>query len=104
MIAREKYTGVNSITFNKKFKNDGNCYEYLSLVKWEDVFICRKCKNDKYYEGKNIIEPLIGKMQGNKSPTHYRCDSDDHKAGGDTVPAHDTTKHSGPFTPVDTIK
>ena len=55
MIAREKYTGVNSITFNKKFKNDGNCYEYLSLVKWEDVFICRKCKNDKYYEGKNII-------------------------------------------------
>jgi hypothetical protein len=35
MIAREKFTGVNSITFNRRFKDDNDCYEYLSLVKWE---------------------------------------------------------------------
>lgn len=39
MIAREKFTGVNSITFNKNFKDDNDCYEYLSLIKWEVGFI-----------------------------------------------------------------
>jgi hypothetical protein len=51
MIARDKYIGVNSITFNKRFKDENDCYQYLSLVKWEKGFVCSKCKNDKYYKG-----------------------------------------------------
>lgn len=42
-MSRKKIIGVNSITFNRQFKDDNDCYEYLSLVKWEYGFICRKC-------------------------------------------------------------
>jgi hypothetical protein len=51
MIARDKFIGVNSIKFNKRFKDENDCYEYLSMVKWEEGFVFRKCNNDKYYKG-----------------------------------------------------
>jgi hypothetical protein len=69
MIAREKFTGVNSITFNKRFKGDNDCYEYLSLVKWEDGFTCRKCKNGTYYKGKKPFSRRCLKCKYDESPT-----------------------------------
>jgi hypothetical protein len=69
MIAREKFTGVNSITFNKKFKDDNDCYEYLSLIKWEVGFICRKCNYDKYCNGKKPFSRRCLKCKYDESPT-----------------------------------
>jgi hypothetical protein len=69
MIAREKFTGVNSITFNKKFKDDNDCYEYLSLIKWEDGFICRKCNYGKYCNGKKPFSRRCLKCKYDESPT-----------------------------------
>jgi hypothetical protein len=69
MIAREKFTGVNSITFNKKFKDDNDCYEYLSLIKWEDGFICRKCNYGKYCNGKKPFARRCLKCKYDESPT-----------------------------------
>lgn len=68
-MARDKFTGVNSITFNRQFKNDNDCYEYLSLVKWEDGYICRKCGNDKYYNGKKPFSRRCLKCKYDESPT-----------------------------------
>jgi ISXO2-like transposase domain/Transposase zinc-ribbon domain len=51
MCTRAKFIGVNSITFHKQFKDDNACYEYLSLIKWEDGFVCRKCSYNKYCKG-----------------------------------------------------
>lgn len=68
-MARNKFTGVNSITFNRQFKNDNDCYEYLSLVKWEDGYICRKCGNDKYYNGKKPFSRRCLKCKYDESPT-----------------------------------
>jgi len=69
MIAREKFIGVNSITFNKRFKDNYDCYEYLSLVKWEDGFTCRKCKNGTYYKGKKPFSRRCMKCKYDESPT-----------------------------------
>ena len=32
--------GVNSIKFNQRFKNDYDCFEYLSQLKWKKGFVC----------------------------------------------------------------
>ncbi len=68
-MARNKFTGVNSITFNRRFKNDNDCYKYLSLVKWEDGYICRKCGNEKYYNGKKPFSRRCLKCKYDESPT-----------------------------------
>lgn len=69
MSAREKFTGVNSIKFNKRFKDDIDCYEYLSLIKWEGGFVCRKCNYDKYYKGKKPFSRRCLKCKYDESPT-----------------------------------
>ena len=68
-MARKKFIGVNSITFNRQFKNDNDCYEYLSLVKWEYGFICRKCGCKKYYRGKKPFSRRCLKCKYDESPT-----------------------------------
>lgn len=69
MIAREKFTGVNSITFNKKFKDNKDCYQYLSEVKWQEGFACKKCKNNTYYNGKKPFSRRCLKCKYDESPT-----------------------------------
>jgi hypothetical protein len=68
-MARNKFIGVNSIKFNRQFKNDNDCYKYLSLVKWEDGYICRKCGNGKYYNGKKPFSRRCLKCKYDESPT-----------------------------------
>lgn len=69
MIAREKFLGVNSITFNKRFKEDLDFYEYLSSIKWEKGYSCKKCNNDKYYNGKKLFSKRCLKCKCDESPT-----------------------------------
>jgi ISXO2-like transposase domain/Transposase zinc-ribbon domain len=69
MSTRDKFIGVNSITFNKRFKEDLDCYEYLSLIKWENGFACRKCNYDKYYNGKKPFSRRCLRCKYDESPT-----------------------------------
>ncbi len=69
MSTREKFIGVNSITFNKRFKEDADCYEYLSLIKWENGFVCRKCNYDKHYKGKKTFSKRCLRCKYDESPT-----------------------------------
>lgn len=69
MSTRDKFIGVNSITFNKRFKEDADCYEYLSLIKWENGFVCRKCNCDKHYNGKKLFSKRCLRCKYNESPT-----------------------------------
>lgn len=68
-MVRKKFIGVNSITFNRQFKDDNDCYEYISLVKWEYGFICRKCGCKKYYRGKKPFSRRCLKCKYDESPT-----------------------------------
>jgi transposase-like protein len=69
MSTREKFIGVNSITFNKRFKEDLDCYEYLSIIKWEKGYVCKKCNYDKFYNGKKPFSKRCLKCKYDESPT-----------------------------------
>jgi transposase-like protein len=39
------FKGQNLIDFSERFKTDQDCKAYLSEIKWENGFQCRKCKH-----------------------------------------------------------
>ena len=47
------FRGQNLIEFAERFKTDEDCILYLSDIKWEGGFLCRKCGHTKYQERKN---------------------------------------------------
>lgn len=69
MSTKEKFIGVNSITFNRQFSEDLDCYKYLSSVKWEKGYSCKKCNNDKYYNGKKTFSRRCLRCKYDESPT-----------------------------------
>lgn len=48
----EIFKGQNLIQFAERFKSDEDCKIYLSEIKWENGFVCRKCGHTKYQERK----------------------------------------------------
>lgn len=70
MLTRERFTGVNSIKFNRRFKDDVDCYRYLASIKWIDEnFCCKKCGNTKYCKGKKPFSRRCLKCRYDESPT-----------------------------------
>jgi hypothetical protein len=68
MAGSNIFRGVNSIKFSQRFKDDKDCLEYLSQIKWEDGFICKRCQNDKFCNGKNIYNRRCTKCGYDESP------------------------------------
>jgi transposase-like protein len=69
MAERIKFVGVNSITFNRTFKTDEDCLKYLSFLKWENGYSCKRCTNDKYCQGKKPLNRRCTKCRYEESPT-----------------------------------
>lgn len=69
MAERVKFVGVNSITFNRVFKTDDDCLKYLSFLKWENGYSCKRCENDKYCLGKKPFNRRCTKCRYDESPT-----------------------------------
>ena len=66
---RAKFVGVNSIKFNRQFKDDESCYEYLGSVKWDTGYKCKKCGCEKYCKGKKPSSRRCIKCSYDESPT-----------------------------------
>jgi hypothetical protein len=65
-----KFVGVNSIKFNRQFKSDSDCHEYLASIKWADeTFECKRCKYTKYCTGKKAFSRRCCKCRYDESPT-----------------------------------
>jgi ISXO2-like transposase domain/Transposase zinc-ribbon domain len=64
-----RFVGVNSITFNQRYKTEEDCLEYLSSLKWEQGYCCKKCANDKYCQGKKPFNRRCTKCRYEESPT-----------------------------------
>lgn len=45
------FKSTNLIEFTKKFKDNADCYAYLSEIKWRNGFECSRCKGKKEYKG-----------------------------------------------------
>ena len=69
MEIRIKFVGVNSIKFNRVFKDDASCYEYLASVKWEKGYKCKRCGCTKYCKGKKLFSRRCVKCSHDESPT-----------------------------------
>jgi hypothetical protein len=69
MANKNLYTGVNSIKFNRRFRDDEDCLIYLSNVKWADGYLCKKCDNDKFSKGKKAQNRRCTKCNYDESPT-----------------------------------
>jgi transposase-like protein len=69
MSQRDKFTGVNSINFHKRFQNDSDCYRYLSELKWENGYECKKCGNTSYCKGNKSYSRRCNKCKYDESPT-----------------------------------
>ena len=70
MDKKIKFVGVNSIKFNRQFKSDSDCYEYLASLKWGDeTFECKRCKYTKYCTGKKVFSRRCSKCSYDESPT-----------------------------------
>jgi hypothetical protein len=69
MIAREKFIGLNSITFNRQFQTDSDCYKYLADTKWSEGFICRKCGHSTFYKGVKPYSRRCMRCKYDESPT-----------------------------------
>lgn len=65
----DKFKGVNSLTFYKRFKDDDSCFEYLSMVKWKSGYSCKKCLNKNYCGGKSTYSRRCTKCKYDESVT-----------------------------------
>ena len=60
---------MNSITFHQRFKTEDDCLEYLSLLKWEKGYSCKRCGNHTYCSGKRPLNRRCTKCRYDESPT-----------------------------------
>jgi two-component system, sensor histidine kinase LadS len=51
------------------FKDDNKCLEYLSQLKWVNGFVCKKCSNDNYCDGKVPYSRRCTKCKNEESAT-----------------------------------
>lgn len=66
------FKGQNLLAFSDRFKSDEDCIEYLSQVKWDSGYKCRKCCHSGY------------QVRKNRSRTCNRC-SDTESPSADTL-------------------
>lgn len=45
-------TDLNEKQLEELFSSDEKCYEFLAEAKWGEGFVCRKCGNTNYCQGK----------------------------------------------------
>ena len=69
MDKRARFTGLNSIKFTVRFYQDEACYKYLSDIKWENGYVCKKCNNTVYCIGVKPHSRRCIKCGYDESPT-----------------------------------
>jgi ISXO2-like transposase domain len=63
------FEGINSIKFNSFFKTDDDCIKYLSEIKCENGYECKKCKSRKFIKGSRPHNRRCLKCKYDESPT-----------------------------------
>lgn len=69
METRDKFLGLNSIKFTLRFYEDEPCYKYLSDIKWENGYHCKKCNHMGYCSGVKPHSRRCVKCGYDESPT-----------------------------------
>jgi two-component system, sensor histidine kinase LadS len=67
--ARIMLSGVNFKEFSNIYPDDDSCHKFLAGLKWRMEYKCKKCKNNKYSEGKIKHSRRCTKCNYDESPT-----------------------------------
>lgn len=46
------FKGISIYEFRNAFQTEENCLEFLSKLKWENGYSCKKCGHESYYKGR----------------------------------------------------
>jgi transposase-like protein len=69
MMTRSIFTGVKVLDFTQRFKSDSDCLEYISLIKWENGYVCKKCSSTTFCKGKKEFSRRCIKCRYDESAT-----------------------------------
>ncbi len=69
--ARVMVEEVDFEEFSKIFPSDESCYRYLSELKWDKGYTCRKCHHSRFCEGKDKYSRRCTRCRYDESPTAY---------------------------------
>ncbi len=60
----KKIESQSILSFIKELPNDESCKAYLSKVKWQDGFVCNKCKHAKGFieAGYTYVHKTVERM------------------------------------------
>jgi two-component system, sensor histidine kinase LadS len=57
--------------FRTLYPDNLSCYRFLEQLKWENKFVCRKCANEKYFDGSQKFSRRCTRCGYNESITAY---------------------------------
>jgi two-component system, sensor histidine kinase LadS len=60
---------LNKSELDKLFVDDNKCLDFLAQLKWTNGFICKKCGNDNYCEGKVPFSRRCTRCKNEESAT-----------------------------------
>ena len=69
MVSRVMKQNIEYEEFEKIFPDELTCLRYLDEVKWVNGYLCKKCGNDKYFEGTQLFARRCTRCGYNESIT-----------------------------------
>ncbi|HRZ43416.1 MAG TPA: transposase [Bacteroidales bacterium] len=77
-MIKPDFSGLTAEVFEIKFPDDDACYAYLAELKWgKEGFVCRKCGNHHYCNGKRPHARRCTRCKSEESATvdtpFHRC-------------------------------
>lgn len=71
------FTKLKQVDFEQSFSQDEHCLEYLADEKWQNGYVCRKCGNTNYCQGKTPFSRRCTRCKTDESATahtiFHRC-------------------------------
>lgn len=68
-MARFIFAGVKTLDFTQRFKTESDCFEYISFIKWEEGYTCKKCNHPSFCKGKKLFSRRCIKCHYDESAT-----------------------------------
>ncbi len=65
------FSKIKLTDFSKEFPDPDSCYAFLAEAKWRAGFVCKKCGNDNYCQGKTPHSRRCTRCKHDESATAH---------------------------------
>lgn len=63
------FKGMDLEDFNRSFKTEDDCRQYLYNLKWKEKYVCARCGNSKFWKGRTWFHTRCSKCRFDESVT-----------------------------------